>query len=167
MLTLARSILPLAVLAIACGDGPSSNPVSAPSRRATGQAEYDMSGVSASQSIQAIQDALNAAWAAKDAAGYAAPYAEDGNLIAPVGAVLAGRAAIEARHAILFAGPLKNSTQVITFQRVQMLTGTIAIVDGDAVLTNAGVTTHTLMRFVMTKDQGRWEIAAGQGTPVT
>jgi uncharacterized protein (TIGR02246 family) len=124
-----------------------------------------MGGASASEGIQAIQDALNAAWAAKDAAGYAAPFAEDANIITPVGTVLSGRPAIEARHTVLFAGPLKFSTQVITFQRVQMLSGTIAIVDGDAVLTNGAVVTHTLGRWVVQKNGGEWQIEGAQSSP--
>jgi uncharacterized protein (TIGR02246 family) len=110
---------------------------------------------------------LNATWAAKDAAGYAASFAEDANIITPVGTILAGRPAIEARHAILFGGPLKLSTQVVTFQRVQMLTGTIAIVDGNAVLTNGAVVTHTLVRWVLTKHSGVWQIEAQQSTTTT
>jgi uncharacterized protein (TIGR02246 family) len=161
MLKTARIMLPLAMLVAACGDGASSLPPTAPSSRPA----YDMGGESAGQGIQAIQDALNAAWAAKDAAGYAAPFAEDANIITPAGTVLDGRPAIAARHAILFAGPLKFSTQVVTFQRVQMLSGTIAIVDGDAVLTNGGVVTHTLGRWVVKKNGGEWQIEGAQSSP--
>ena len=161
MLKIARMILPLTMLVAACGESPSSSPPTAPSARPA----QDMGGTSADQGIQAIQDALNAAWAAKDAAGYAAPFAEDANIITPVGTVLAGRPAIAARHAFLFAGPLKSSTQVVTFQRVQMLSGTIAIVDGDAVLTNGAVVTHTLVRWIVKKNGGEWQIEGAQSSP--
>jgi hypothetical protein len=86
MLKMTRIVLPLTMLVAACGDGASSLPPTAPSSRPA----YDMGGESASQGIQGIQDALNAAWAAKDAAGYAAPFAEDGNIITPVGALGGG-----------------------------------------------------------------------------
>jgi len=52
-----------------------------PFPRTASRPAYDMGGASASQGILGIQDALNAAWAAKDAAGYAAPFAEDANII--------------------------------------------------------------------------------------
>lgn len=161
MLKMTRLALPLIVAIAACGDGPSTVPTSAPA----GRPSYDKGGESGSDGIADIAAALNAAWAAKDAAGYAAPFAEDGNIISPMGTVLAGRPAIEARHALLFAGPLLNSTQIITFQRVQMLSGTIAIVDGTAVLTNGSSVTHTLLRLVVAKNDGVWQIEAAQSTP--
>lgn len=161
MLKMTRVILPLTMLVAACGDSASSPPPTAPSARSA----QDKGGASADQGIQDIQNALNAAWAAKSAVGYAASFAEDANIISPVGTVLAGRPAIVARHAILFGGPLSNSTQVVTFHRVQMLTGTIAIVDGEAFLTNLGTTTHTLVRWVVAKNGGVWEIEGQQSTP--
>jgi uncharacterized protein (TIGR02246 family) len=161
MLRMTRIIVPLTMLVVACGESPSSSPPTAPSARPA----LDMGGASANEGIQHIQDALNAAWAAKSAVGYAAPFAEDANIISPVGTILAGRPAIVARHAILFGGPLINSTQAVTFHRVQMLTGTIAIVDGEAFLTNLGTTTHTLVRWVVAKNGGVWEIEGQQSTP--
>ena len=50
--------------------------------------------------------------------------------------------------------------------RVQMLSGTIAIVDGDVVLTNLGVVTHTLGRWVVAKNGGVWQIEGAQATPI-
>lgn len=159
MLNMTKVAVAVAVLAVACGSN--SNPLTSPRSGAT----YDKGGVSADRGIEGIQDALNAAWAAKDAAGYAAPFAEDANIITPIGTVLAGRPAIEARHVILFGGPLANSTQIVTFQRVQMLTGTIAIVDGNSVLTNGTVVTRSLVRWVVMKTGGVWQIEAAQSSP--
>ncbi len=158
MLNMTRVAVAIAVLAVACGSN-SSQPTSPGSAAA-----YDKGGVSADEGIGGIQDGLNAAWAAKDAAGYAAPFAEDANIITPVGTVLAGRPAIEARHVVLFGGPLAHSTQIVTFQRVQMLSGTIAIVDGNAVLTNGTVVTRSLVRWVVSKNGGVWQIEAQQST---
>jgi uncharacterized protein (TIGR02246 family) len=159
MLKMTKVAVSTAVFAIACGS--TFSPPTGP--RST--ASYEKGGVSASQSIDEIQNALNAAWAAKDAARYAAPFAEAANIITPIGTVLAGRPAIEARHVVLFGGPLAHSTQIVTFQRIQMLTGTIAIVDGDAVVTNGGVVSRTLVRWVLSKNGGVWQIEAQQSTP--
>lgn len=158
-----RFILPLAFAVAACSDGPSA--VTERNARSS-EPSYDVGGTSASQEIDAVADALNAAWVAKSAQGYAAPFAEDSEVLTPLGTTLSGRAAIEARHVILFAGPLAASTYVVAFRRVQFLTGTIAMVDGDAVLTNGPVVTRTLVRWVMTKNQDNWEIAGAQSTVI-
>src|SRR4051812_38450547 len=101
-------VLSAALLTVACGSN-SDRPTSP-----MASARFEKGGTSANQGIDDIQDALNAAWAAKDAAAYAAPFADDANIISPVGTVLAGRPAIEARHVILLGGPLSHSTQIVT-----------------------------------------------------
>jgi uncharacterized protein (TIGR02246 family) len=162
MLKMTRIILSLSVVVVACGDGATS----VPSRASSNQPAYTKGGASADLGINGIVDALNAAWAAKDAAGYAAPFATDAEVITPVGTILSGRAAIQARHAFLFGGPLAASTQIVLIRRVQFLSGTIAIVDVESVLTNATVVTRTLVRWVLTKESSDWEIAAQQSTPI-
>jgi uncharacterized protein (TIGR02246 family) len=169
-----RIIIPLIVVVGACSDAPSATSVRAarPSEPA-----YDKGGQSAAQGIDDVIAALNAAWAAKNAAAYAAPLAEDAVIITPVGTILSGRAAFQARHVILFAGPLKASTQILTVQRVQLLTGTIAIVDGQAVLTGFAAippgqpatepgVARSLVRWVLEKRGGDWEIVAQQSTGI-
>jgi uncharacterized protein (TIGR02246 family) len=175
MMNITRILAPMVALGIAaCGDGPSSVAATA---RPSSQPEASIGGTSADQGIDAVVAALNAAWVAKSAAGYAAPYAEDAESIAPTGAILAGRAAIEARHVILFNGPLATTSQIVTIRRVQFLTGTIAIVDGNSVLTGFTVlppglpatepgVARTLVRYVMIKRGGQWEIAAAQSTAI-
>jgi uncharacterized protein (TIGR02246 family) len=160
MLKMTRIILPLAILIVACSDSPSAVATNARSSKPL----YSIGGTSANQGIDDIVTALNAGWAAKSAAGYAAPFAEDAEVITPVGTTLSGRAAIQARHAFLFSGPLASSSQIVSIRRLQFLTGTIAIADGDAVLTNGSTVTRTLVRWVLTKDGSVWEIEAQQST---
>src|SRR5215831_8397172 len=174
MLNMTRFIVPLAVFVAACGGNSSTGPVRA---RTPDQARRTIGLSSRNQGIDDIITALNDAWVAKSAEGYAASYAEDAQVITPVGTILAGRAAVEARHAVLFAGPLANSSQVVSITRVQFLTGTIAIVDANLVLTGfvalppglpatePGVS-RQIMRWVMTKASGTWEIAAQESTPI-
>jgi uncharacterized protein (TIGR02246 family) len=127
--------------------------------------------------IDALAAANAAAWAAKNAAAYAATFAEDAEFISPVGGILSGRAAIQAQHAFLFGGPFAPSTSTNTVRRVQFLTGTIAIVDVDVVLTGfAGLppglratepgVVRSRVRWVVVKRGGDWEIAAQQMTPI-
>jgi uncharacterized protein (TIGR02246 family) len=158
-----RLVLPLMiVLASACGDNPSGVPEGPrPSRPAR-----DIGGASASTGIEDVVAALNAGWAAKDAAAYAAPFSADAEVIAPIGTTLSGRPVILARHAFLFAGPLANTSQVLSIIRVQFLTGTIAIVDGISVQTTGSVVTRARVRWVMAKDGGTWEIVAAQSTNI-
>lgn len=171
MSNVSRIFVPMAAVLVACSDGPSSVIATA---GPSSQPQASIGGTSADQAIESLAAALNAAWVVKDAAAYAAPFAEDAEVISPIATFLSGRAAIEARHVVLFNGPLATSTFVMSIRRVQFLTGTIAIVDLDAALsppspglpaTTPGVL-RMLTRWVVTKRGGEWEIAAAQSTAV-
>jgi uncharacterized protein (TIGR02246 family) len=122
-----------------------------------------------------IVGAVTAAWAAKDAAAYAAPYAEDVRGIGPLGALLTGRDAFRAQHVFLFNGPFMGSTQTIDVREIQFLTGTIAIVYEDVSLTgyaflppglpSSGGVVRTRVTWVVEKRGGSWEIVFQQMTP--
>jgi uncharacterized protein (TIGR02246 family) len=97
--------------------------------------------------------------------------------ISPTAGILRGREAIRAQHAFLFSSPFAGSTQTITVTRVQFLTGTIAIVDQNVALTGyaflPGVlretepgVVRTIVRWVIEKRGGTWEIVAQQMTLV-
>lgn len=77
--------------------------------------------------ILELIDGRIAAWAAKDAAAYAAGFATDVQLINPLGALFAGREAFRALHVILFNGPFAGSTLALDVRDIQFLTGTVAI----------------------------------------
>ncbi len=170
-----RLTMSLAVLVAACSDGtatPTDPPASVQPSAAIG---------ASSNQTEAIADlvaAATAAWAAKDAAAYAALYSEDVEVINPVGGNLSGREAFRQQHVFLFNGPFAGSTQTITVRRVEFLTGTIAIVDQDGALTGyaylppnglkptePGVV-RTNVRWVVEKRGGTWEIVAQQMTLV-
>lgn len=130
----------------------------------------------AQHAIMDLVDAVTAAWTAKDAAAYAAPYAVDIQLVNPRGAALAGRDAFQAQHVILFSGPFAGSTQTILVKDIQFLTGTIAIVYQEVSLTGYaflppglpslnGVVRNRVTWVVM-KREGKWEIVFQQMTPI-
>jgi uncharacterized protein (TIGR02246 family) len=134
---------------------------------------------SVSISIDPIMDlvtAATAAWSAKDASAYAAGYADDMQLVGPLGALLTGRDAFRAQHVFLFNGPFAGSTQTIQVRDVRFLTGTIAIVAQDVSLTgyaflppglpSSGGVVRTRVTWVVEKRQGRWEIVFQQMTPL-
>jgi len=122
-----------------------------------------------------IVSAVTAAWAAKDAAAYAAPYAADVQAVSPRGDLLAGRDVFRAQHVFLFGGPFAGSTQTIAVRDIHFLTGTIAIVHQDVSLTayaslppglpSSGGVVRTRVTWVVEKRGGSWEIVFQQMTP--
>jgi uncharacterized protein (TIGR02246 family) len=127
--------------------------------------------------VEALVTAAEAAWAAKDAAAYAALFAEDAEFISPFGTYLSGREAIRAQHVLLFRGPFAGSNLDITVRRITFLTGTVAIMDLEYRLTDyrflvpgliptePGVF-RTTVRWVVQKQRGEWVIVGLQITPV-
>jgi uncharacterized protein (TIGR02246 family) len=122
-----------------------------------------------------IVSALTTAWAAKDAAAYAAPYADDLQFINPLGAVISGQDAFRAQHVFLFNGPFAGSTLTLVVRDIQFLTGTIAIVYLDGSLTgyaflppglpSSGGVQRTRSTWVVEKRGGEWQIVFQQYTP--
>src|SRR5690606_32778379 len=91
--------------------------------------------VDVSNYVQALVDAQEAAWRAKDAAAFAATYTDDATFINPLGWVDTGRDAIHGSHAFLFGGPFAGTTETQKITMIRPLTGTIAIVHLDSELT--------------------------------
>ena len=163
----------LALLSSACSDRPdATGPIG------VRPVEVSVQPVSKSIStdpILEIVSAVTAAWAAKDAAAYAAPYAEDVQAISPVGSLLTGRDAFRAQHVFLFNGPFVGSTQTIELRDIQFLTGTIAIVYQDVSLTgyaflppglpSSGGVVRNRVTWVVEKRGGSWQIVFQQMTP--
>jgi uncharacterized protein (TIGR02246 family) len=122
-----------------------------------------------------IISAETAAWAAKDAAAYAASYAEDLRFINPAGVVFLGRDAFRNLHVALFNGPFAGSTLAIAVREIQFLTGTIAIVYLDETLTgyaflppgvpSSGGVVHTRVTWVVEKRGGEWQVVFQHITP--
>jgi uncharacterized protein (TIGR02246 family) len=132
-------------------------------------------GAIPTEPILDIVSALTAAWAAKDAAAYAAPYAVDLQFINPLGALISGRDAFRAQHVFLFNGPFAGSTLTLVVRDIQFLTGTIAIVYLDGALTgyaflppglpSSGGVQRTRNTWVVEKRGGEWQIVFQQYTP--
>lgn len=127
--------------------------------------------------IEALVEAAEDAWAAKDPAAYAALFAEDAQFISPFGTYLSGRDAIRAQHVLLFGGPFAGSTLSIDIGNVVFVTGTIAVVDLRYALTDyrflpPGLIAHgdgvfrVVVRWVVVKREGDWVVVAHQMTQV-
>jgi uncharacterized protein (TIGR02246 family) len=172
-----RSAVLLALLAPACSD--SSSPTMLASAEAT-DAQYAALAVNPPGQvahIQALVDAATAAWAAKDAAAYAAVYTEDVHFVGPVGNLIVGRETLRAQHVFLFSTIFSQSTQTLEIRRIEFLTGAIAIVELDSGLTGflglppglretePGVV-RNVVRWVVVKHRGEWLVHGQQMTPV-
>lgn len=128
--------------------------------------------------IRELGEALQDAWNRGDAAGYASFFTDDADFVAWTGAHGRGRKAIEDGHRPLFAGPLAGSRMVLVvdddaesapsesprFLRpdvaVMVLTGAVTI----ASQRETGPDHRSVQTFVLTKDGGRWRVAAFHNT---
>jgi uncharacterized protein (TIGR02246 family) len=132
----------------------------------------------ATQGIQSLISASNAAWANMDAAGYASFFAEDVEVIAPIGVAISGRTAFQAQHVFLFNGPFNGSTRNSVINKIVPLTGSLMFVDvtvdltGFAFLPPNGLretvpgVVRTVDRLIVRHVQGEWEIVGQQMTLV-
>lgn len=163
----------VALLGLACSDR--SNTAAPIADRAVEASAQRLSNSIPTDPILDIVQAVTAAWTAKDASAYTAPYATDVHVINPLGALSIGRDALRAQHAFLFGGPFAGSTQTIDVRDIRFLTGTIAIVEQEVSLTgyaflppglpSSGGVVRTRVTWVVEKRDGNWEIVLQQMTP--
>jgi uncharacterized protein (TIGR02246 family) len=177
----ARLVLALltAVAVAGCDDSPTAAPQRHDALAAPDAVAARMATVPPAME-RGIHDLLQtwlASWASMDGHAYAANYAEDAEFINPLGGILSGRQAIAATHVFLFNGPFAGSVQTGEVRRIIPLTGTLAIVEMDGLLT--GVVAFppgldptgpnevaTRARLVVAKNGSRWEILAQQMTRI-
>jgi uncharacterized protein (TIGR02246 family) len=115
--------------------------------------------------VQQIQDA----WNTKDGRAFAAPFAPDANYVNVIGGYSKGREVIEKEHTALFSTIHKESHNIRTVKSIRFLRPDVAVVHVEGrLLTRAGGEPrgHNINLMVMTKDNGKWSIAAFQNTPI-
>lgn len=109
-------------------------------------------------------------WNAKNGAEFAKPFAEDADYVVINGAQIKGRTAIAKGHQGIFDTIYKNSTISYAVDAIRFLRADIAVVHvaGSLKVTegNQTRTGDARMTLVMTKNGGKWEIAAFQNTAV-
>jgi len=112
---------------------------------------------------------LENAWNAHDGKAFAAPFAADADYVVVDGMYVKGREAIEKGHQGIFDTLFKDSTNRGTVTSVRFVRPDVAIVHVEWNLTvrsggkeNLGVAMNTMF---MTKDGGKWSIAAFHNTP--
>lgn len=170
------AVLPM--LVAACGDAPTElGPTESVTTHAAVSAAVTPAGMT--EGVEDLVLAQEAAWAAKDAAAYAATYTEDAELVNPVAGILVGRAGILAGHAFLFnpaTGPFRASTSSLTVRDIVFLSGTVALVKLDVTLTGfsglppglpavePGVV-RTRVSWIAVRQGPQWQIMYQQMTP--
>ena len=118
------------------------------------------------QVIKQVEDG----WNAHDSKAFAAPFAPDADYVVVNGMRATGREEIEKGHAGIFATIYKDSRNAATVKSIRFLRPDVAVVHVEWNLEfRAGGETrkgHAMNTMVMTKDGGKWSIAAFQNTPI-
>lgn len=118
------------------------------------------------QIVQRVQDA----WNAHDAKAFAAPFAQDADYVVVNGMYIKGREAIEQGHRQIFSTIYKDSRNAATVKGVRFLRPDVAVAHVEWNLEwRVGSETkrsRAMNTMVMTKDGGKWSIAAFHNTPI-
>jgi len=126
--------------------------------------------------IEKVLATEQTAWNAGDSATYADEYTDDADFINIRGQIFQGKAAVQAQHAKIFAGPFKDSTISIVVRKFTLLSDHAALVDTDQTVTNfkglppgiVDTATGTLVThfkyLAVQQGDGTWKFAAGQNT---
>lgn len=118
------------------------------------------------QVVKQVEDG----WNAHDGKAFAAPFASDADYVVVNGMRVTGREAIEKGHTAIFTTIYKDSRNAATVKSIRFLRPDVAVVHVEWNLEfRAGGETrkgHAMNTMVMTKDGGKWSIAAFQNTPI-
>jgi uncharacterized protein (TIGR02246 family) len=118
--------------------------------------------------IQQIVTTFDVAWTAGDAVTYAGQYA-GAEWVGPTGTVLTDPAAITGLYSFLFAVALPGTIRQSTIRNLTFPTGTIAVLDINAVVTGATLPPLGLAareKNILQKHAGEWRIIQHQQTLV-
>jgi uncharacterized protein (TIGR02246 family) len=137
---------------------------------ATGYAQTASTANTDEAAIRQIVKQLEDGWNAHDGKAFAAPFATDADYVVVNGMFVKGREAIEQGHVGIFTTIYKDSRNVATVKSVRLLRPGVALahvewnlefkVGGEA---KKG---HAMNTLVLTKEGGKWSIAAFQNTPI-
>lgn len=120
--------------------------------------------------IRAHVEQLMKGWNAKSGSEFAKPFAEDADYVVINGMQLKGRTAIDQSHQAIFDTVYKNTTLTLAVNAIRFLRSDVAIVHISGGLKlpegESSRTTSAKATLVMTKANGKWEIAAFQNTGV-
>ena len=120
--------------------------------------------------VREIVKQVEDAWNAHDGKAFAAPFAADADYVIVNGMNIKGRDVIEKGHIGIFTTIYKDSRNAATIKSVRFLRPDVAVVHVEWNLEfRAGGETqkgHAMNTMIMTKEGGKWSIAAFQNTPI-
>ncbi|HEV2707479.1 MAG TPA: SgcJ/EcaC family oxidoreductase [Pyrinomonadaceae bacterium] len=120
--------------------------------------------------IRAIVQSVQDAWNTHDGKAFAAPFTADADYVVVNGLYIKGRDAIEKGHMQIFSTIYKDSRNAATVKSVRFIRPDVAVAHIEWNLEyNVGGEArkgHAINTMVMTKEGGKWSIAAFQNTPV-
>ena len=118
--------------------------------------------------IRAIVKGVEDAWNAHDGKAFAAPFAPDADYVVVNGTYLKGRDAIEQGHTQIFTTIYKESRNAATVKGVRFLRPDVAVahIEWNMEVRPGGNKGRALNTMVMTKENGKWHIAAFHNTPI-
>jgi uncharacterized protein (TIGR02246 family) len=119
---------------------------------------------------RAVVRSLEDGWNAHDGKAFAAPFAADADYVVVNGSYLKGRDAIEQGHTQIFATFYRESRNAATVRGVRFLRPDVAVahVEWNLEFKAGGETrkARAMNTIVLTKEAGKWSIAAFHNTPV-
>ena len=118
--------------------------------------------------IRQIVKQIEDGWNAHDGKAFAAPFATDADYVVVNGMHVKGREEIESGHTQIFTSFYKESRNSATVRSVRMLRPDVAVVHVEWNLEPrpGAEKARAMNTLVLTKDGGKWSIAAFHNTPV-
>lgn len=136
----------------------------------TGSAQTSQTQSKDEIAVREIVKQVEDGWNARDGKAFAAPFAADADYVVVNGMNIKGREAIEKGHIGIFTTIYKDSRNAATIKSVRFLRKDVAVVHVEWNLEfRAGGETqkaHAMNTMFMTRDKGKWSIAAFQNTPI-
>jgi uncharacterized protein (TIGR02246 family) len=119
-----------------------------------------------SVAIRQVIDEFVGAFNRHDAAGWAMPFADDGDFTNVSGLTKHGRKEVEERFKVLFAGPLKNAHRTVTVRHLRFAKPDVAFADAEWALEGSvagdgsvNPVRKGIFTFVLIKQDGHWKFA--------
>ncbi|HEX8633257.1 MAG TPA: SgcJ/EcaC family oxidoreductase [Pyrinomonadaceae bacterium] len=116
--------------------------------------------------VQGVQDA----WNAHDGKAFAAQFAADADYVVVNGMYIKGREEIERGHVQIFTTIYKDSRNVATVKSIRLLRPDVAVAHVEWNLefkvNDQPMKARGMNTMIMTREGGKWSIAAFQNTPV-
>jgi uncharacterized protein (TIGR02246 family) len=120
--------------------------------------------------IRANVEQMVKGWNMKSGAEFAKSFAEDSDYVVINGMHIKGRAANAKSHQQIFDTIYKDSSIVATIKQIRFLRPDVAVVHGESNLTfkinGEEKKGNGIVTLVMTKEKGKWSIAAFQNTAI-